>query len=48
MILFLSKKKTYTLRAEERQREEKYPPGAVWVTVECSVCLVLLLLVCIS
>lgn len=48
MILFLSKRKKYTHRAEERQWEEMYPRGALWVTVECSVSLVLLLLVCIS
>lgn len=48
MILFLSKRKKYTLRAEKRQREEMYTHGALWVTVESSVSRVLLLLVCIS
>lgn len=40
MILFLSKRKKYTHRAEERQWEEMYPRGALWVTVECSASLV--------
>lgn len=49
MILFFCLKgKKCTLRAEEGQREEMYTHGAFWVTVEYSVSLVLLLLVCVS